>query len=67
MARPSNAGYRGPMIHIRLDEQTHKRLRILVAQESTTIQELVTSMIREKISQLNFSKLKARKPYRESK
>ena len=49
MARSSSSGYRGPMIHIRLNELTHKQLRILVAQRSTTIQELVSDLVRLEI------------------
>jgi len=37
------------MIHIRLDEQTHKQLRILVAQRDTTIQQLVNDLIRQEV------------------
>jgi hypothetical protein len=46
MAKSSSSGYRGPMIHIRLDEQTHKQLRILVAHRDTTIQQLVNDLVR---------------------
>jgi hypothetical protein len=49
MARSSKSGYRGPMIHIRLDEQTHKRLRILVAHRDTTFQQLVEDLIRREV------------------
>ncbi|MEA2030924.1 MAG: hypothetical protein U9N55_04935 [candidate division Zixibacteria bacterium] len=40
---------RGPMIHVRLDEKTHRRLKIVVAQRTTTIQELVEDLIRREI------------------
>ena len=49
MARSSSSGYRGPMIHIRLDEQTHKQLRILVAHQDTTIQQLVNDLVRREV------------------
>jgi hypothetical protein len=49
MARSSGSGYRGPMIHVRLDEQTHKLLRILVAQRDTTIQQLVNGLVRREV------------------
>jgi len=49
MARSSSLGYRGPMIHIRLDEQTHKQLRILVAHRETTIQQLVNDLVRREV------------------
>jgi len=37
------------MIHIRLDEQTHKQLRILVAHQDTTIQQLVNDLVRREV------------------
>lgn len=37
------------MIHVRLDEKTHRRLKIVVAQRTTTIQELVEDLIRREI------------------
>ena len=37
------------MIHIRLDEQTHKQLRILVAHRGTTIQQLVNDLVRREV------------------
>jgi len=49
MTKPSSSGYRGPMIHIRLDEQTHKQLRILVAHRDTTIQQLVNDLVRREV------------------
>jgi hypothetical protein len=51
MARPSRSSYRGPMIHIRLDTQTHRQLRILVAHRDTTIQQLVNDLVRREIQQ----------------
>jgi len=56
MARSSNSGYRGPMIHIRLDEQTHKQLRILVAQWDTTIQQLVNDLVRREVERTSKQK-----------
>ena len=49
MPSPIRPDYRGPMIHIRLDEQIHRQLRILVAQKSTTIQQLVRELIRREV------------------
>lgn len=49
MAKSSHSGYRGPMIHIRLDEQIHKGLRLLVAHRDTTIQQLVNDLVRREI------------------
>jgi len=49
MARSSDSGYRGPMVHVRLDEETHKQLRILVAHRETTIQQLVYDLIRREV------------------
>jgi len=37
------------MIHIRIDEQTHKQLRIVVAHRDTTIQQLVADLIRREV------------------
>ena len=51
MPRSSSTSYRGPMIHIRLDEQTHKQLRILVAHMETTIQQLVNDLVRREVEQ----------------
>jgi len=51
MARSSSSGYRGPMIHVRLDEQTHRQLRILVAQQGTTIQQLVNDLVRREVDE----------------
>jgi len=49
MARLSSSDYRGPMIHIRLDEQTHRQLRILVAHRDTMIQQLVNDLVRREV------------------
>ena len=42
---------RGPMIHIRLDETTHRKLKMRVAPDGTTIQHLVANLIRQKIGE----------------
>jgi len=47
---------RGPMIHIRLDETTHRRLKIRVAHDGTTIQHLVADPIRREVDESNRSK-----------
>jgi len=49
MARPSKDPSRGPMIHVRLDERIHRRLKIVVAQRTTTIQQLVEDLIRNEV------------------
>ena len=49
MTERSKDSSRGPMIHVRLDEQTHRRLKIVVAQRTTTIQQLVEDLIRREI------------------
>jgi len=49
MAERSKDSSRGPMIHVRLDEKTHRRLKIVVAQRTTTIQQLVEDLIRREI------------------
>jgi hypothetical protein len=49
MAGRSKDLSRGPMIHVRLDEKTHRRLKIVVAQRTTTIQQLVEDLILREI------------------
>ena len=49
MARPLKDPSRGPMIHVRLDEKIHRRLKIVVAKRTTTIQQLVEDLIRREI------------------
>jgi len=44
------------MIHIRLDEQIHKQLRILVAQRDTTIQQLVKDLVQREVEKSNKQK-----------
>jgi hypothetical protein len=46
---------RGPMIHIRLDEITHRKLKVWVATEGTTIQQLVATLIQREIERPNKS------------
>jgi hypothetical protein len=47
---------RGPMIHIRLDETTHRKLKIRVALDGTTIQHLVAKLIRSEVGNLDSPK-----------
>ena len=49
---------RGPMIHIRLNETTHRKLKIRVAHDGTTIQHLVADLIRREVGELGKSKKK---------
>lgn len=49
MTTVSKRASRGPMVHIRLNEKTHRDLKILVAQNGTTIQQLVEELICRKI------------------
>jgi len=44
------------MIHIRLDETTHRKLKIRVAHDGTTIQHLVAGLIRREVGELGKSK-----------
>jgi predicted HicB family RNase H-like nuclease len=37
------------MIHIRLDEDTHRRLKVLAAQSGTTIQQVVEDLICQRV------------------
>jgi len=47
---------RGPMIHIRLDETTHRKLKIRVAHGGTTIQYLIAELIRREVVESDTSK-----------
>ena len=47
---------RGPMIHIRLDETTHRKLKMRVAHDGTTIQNLVANLIRREVGGLDSPK-----------
>ena len=47
MKQKSNTQSKDRMIHIRLDENTHKRLKIKAVQGDTTIQQLVEDLILE--------------------
>lgn len=47
---------RGPMIHIRLDETTHRKLKIRVAHDGTTIQHLAADLIRREVIESDRSK-----------
>lgn len=49
MKKPPKDLSRGPMIHVRLDKKTHRRLKIIAAQRTTTIQQLVEDLIRREI------------------
>lgn len=44
---------RGLMIHIRLDETTHRKLKLRIAHEGTTIQHLVADLIRHEVGESN--------------
>jgi hypothetical protein len=39
------------MIHVRLDETTHRKLKIRVAHDGTTIQHLVAALIRREVGE----------------
>lgn len=53
MATSTKTTYRGPMIHVRLDGETHRQLRILVAKKDTTIQKLVNDLVQREIGRSN--------------
>ena len=38
------------MIHVRLDELTHKRLKMLVLQKDTTIQAFIGKLVEQRIA-----------------
>jgi hypothetical protein len=40
---------RGPMIHVRLDERTHRELKVYSASIGGTIQSVVSELIRKKM------------------
>jgi hypothetical protein len=44
------------MIHIRLDETTHRELKIRVAHDATSIQHLVADLIRREVGVSDSSK-----------
>lgn len=46
------------MVHIRLDETTHRKLKIRAAHDSTTIQHLVADLIRREVGGSENSKKK---------
>ena len=45
MKKESNSHTKDRMIHIRLDDKTHKRLKIKAVKEDTSIQKLVEALI----------------------
>jgi hypothetical protein len=49
MPERSKDSSRGMIIHVRLDEKTHRRLKIVVAQRTTTIQQVVEDLILREI------------------
>ena len=51
MPKRPNESPRGPMIHIRLDETTLRKLKIRVAHNGTTIQHLVADLIRREVGE----------------
>jgi len=46
------------MIHIRLDEKTHKRLKIKAVQSDTTIQKLVEDLILKSLAKSQAKELR---------
>jgi len=42
---------RGPMIHVRLDEKTHRELKIYAVSSGGTIQSVVSDLIRKKMTE----------------
>ena len=49
MSREKPIESRDRMIHVRLSDSTHKRLRIQIAQQETTIQDWVESLIESQL------------------
>ena len=48
--RKEDGQARQRMIHVRLDSETHRKLRVRVAENDLTIQEWVTSLIAEQLA-----------------
>ncbi len=57
MQDPKNASGsdRTRMIHVRLDRETHRKLRVRVAEKDVSIQELVTHLIAEELARYDAS------------
>jgi len=53
MATSAKTTYRGPMIHIRLDGETHKQLQILVSKKDRSIQQLANDLVQRGIGRSN--------------
>lgn len=50
MSQQENKTARGRMIHIRLDEQTHRELKLLAVKADTTVQSVVEGLIKHKVA-----------------
>ena len=59
MSKNNDVTHKGRMIHIRLDEDTHLRLKVHAAESRSTIQQLVEALIRRKYSSSRTRKEKA--------
>jgi len=46
------------MLHIRLDDETHRKLKMHAASSQTTIQQLVEGMIRDRYATIQFKDMK---------
>lgn len=51
MPRKRQEPPRGPMIHVRLDEKTHHELKVYAVSSGSTIQSVVSDLIREKLAE----------------
>jgi predicted HicB family RNase H-like nuclease len=58
MNKAHNKHSKERMIHIRLDENTHTKLKMHAAASQTTIQQLVEGMIRDKYATIQFKDVK---------
>jgi len=56
MPEDENVGKRPRMIHIRLSEDVHKRLRIRVAELDTTIQDWVAKLVKTVLDRVESKK-----------
>ena len=49
LTNKSDKRFGGRMIHVRLDENTHRELKILAAKTDQTVQGIVENLIKQKI------------------
>ncbi len=55
MKHPKDKPTRGPMIHVRLEDSVHYELKMMTVEKRTSIQELVSDLIRKAVQKHNKS------------